>query len=112
MPGGRRGGCAKLPAANLSGFAHFVLGIAMLLTDIGLLLLTLVVILIGAEAFTNALEHLGERLKISEGITGSIFAAVGTALPETMVPIVAISPASAAAKRVRKWAWARFWGRP
>jgi cation:H+ antiporter len=55
-----------------------------------LLLVALVVILIGAEVFTNALEHLGERLKISEGVTGSIFAAVGTALPETMVPIVAI----------------------
>ena len=57
---------------------------------IGLLLIALLVILIGAESFTNALEHLGERLKISEGVTGSIFAAVGTALPETMVPIVAI----------------------
>ncbi|MBI5783447.1 MAG: sodium:calcium antiporter [Gammaproteobacteria bacterium] len=57
---------------------------------IGLLLVALLVILIGAETFTNALEHLGERLKISEGVTGSIFAAVGTALPETMVPVVAI----------------------
>src|SRR3990167_2357917 len=57
---------------------------------LAILLIALVVILIGAETFTNALEHLGERLKISEGITGSIFAAVGTALPETMVPIVAI----------------------
>jgi cation:H+ antiporter len=55
-----------------------------------ILLAALVVILIGAEVFTNALEHLGERLKISEGVTGSIFAAVGTALPETMVPVVAI----------------------
>ena len=52
--------------------------------------IALLVILIGAETFTNALEHLGERLGISEGVTGSIFAAVGTALPETMVPIVAI----------------------
>ncbi|MDI9701539.1 sodium:calcium antiporter, partial [Burkholderia cenocepacia] len=43
----------------------------------------LVVILVAAEVFTNALEHLGERLKISEGVTGSLFAAVGTALPET-----------------------------
>ena len=58
--------------------------------SIGLLILTLFVILFGAEAFTNALEHLGQRLKISEGVTGSIFAAVGTALPETIVPIVAI----------------------
>lgn len=54
------------------------------------LLIALVVILVGAETFTNALEHLGKRLKISEGVTGSIFAAVGTALPETMVPVVAI----------------------
>jgi cation:H+ antiporter len=56
----------------------------------GLLLLMLLVILIAAEVFTNALEHLGEKLKISEGVTGSLFAAVGTALPETMVPLLAI----------------------
>lgn len=55
-----------------------------------ILVVALFVILIGAEAFTNALEHLGERLKISEGVTGSLFAAVGTALPEAMVPIVAV----------------------
>jgi cation:H+ antiporter len=58
--------------------------------DIALLLVALIVILVGAETFTNALEHLGERLKISEGVTGSIFAAVGTALPETIVPVVAV----------------------
>ncbi len=58
--------------------------------DIFLLIVALIVILAGAEAFTNALEHLGDRLGISEGVTGSIFAAVGTALPEAMVPIVAI----------------------
>ena len=50
----------------------------------------LLVILAAAEIFTNALEHLGERLKISEGVTGSIFAAVGTAMPESMVPLVAV----------------------
>ena len=50
----------------------------------------LVIILIAAEVFTNALEHLGEKLGISEGVTGSIFAAVGTAMPETMVPLLAI----------------------
>jgi len=66
-----------------------------------LLLTALVIILIGAETFTNALEHLGERLKISEGVTGSIFAAVGTALPETMVPVVAILT-SAGTQQVRE----------
>ncbi len=44
----------------------------------------------GAEVFVNALEHLGEKLKISEGVTGSLFAAVGTAMPETLVPLLAI----------------------
>jgi cation:H+ antiporter len=50
----------------------------------------LILILIAAEVFVNALEHLGERLGISEGVTGSLFAAVGTALPETLVPLLAI----------------------
>lgn len=54
------------------------------------LVLMLLVILVAAEVFTNALEHLGEKLGISEGVTGSIFAAVGTALPETLVPLLAI----------------------
>lgn len=57
---------------------------------VGMLLGALVIIIIAAEAFTNALEHLGERLEVSEGVTGSLFAAVATALPETMVPILAI----------------------
>ena len=62
---------------------------------IALLIVALFIILFGAEAFTNALEHLGQRLKISEGVTGSIFAAVGTALPEAMVPVVAVFSVSA-----------------
>jgi cation:H+ antiporter len=57
------------------------------LAGLGLMLL---VILAAAEVFTNALEHLGQKLKISEGVTGSLFAAVGTALPETLVPLLAI----------------------
>lgn len=55
-----------------------------------LLAAMLVVIVIAAEVFTNALEHLGARLKISEGVTGSLFAAVATAMPESMIPLVAI----------------------
>lgn len=61
----------------------------MLMSDVVELLIMLVVILVAAEVFTNALEHLGERLGISEGVTGSLFAAVGTAMPESMVPILA-----------------------
>lgn len=40
--------------------------------------------------FTNAIEHLGEKLNLSEGAVGCVLAAVGTALPETIVPLVAI----------------------
>lgn len=58
--------------------------------DVGLLILSLGIILIGAEAFTNGIEWLGKRLRLGDGAVGSIFAAVGTALPETMVPIMAI----------------------
>ncbi|NLT94492.1 MAG: sodium:calcium antiporter [Clostridia bacterium] len=44
----------------------------------------------GAELFTNGIEWLGCRLNLSEGAVGSILAAVGTALPESIIPIVAI----------------------
>jgi len=54
------------------------------------LVVMLVIILLASELFTNALEHLGATLRISEGVTGSLFAAVGTALPETIVPLLAI----------------------
>ncbi|OIQ94630.1 inner membrane protein YrbG [mine drainage metagenome] len=61
------------------------------------LLLMLFVILLASELFTNALEHLGERVGISEGVTGSLFAAVGTALPETLVPLLALFAGTAKA---------------
>lgn len=53
------------------------------------LLLGLLTILIGAELFTNAVEWLGKRLRLSEGVVGNLLAAVGTALPESIVPMVA-----------------------
>lgn len=54
------------------------------------LALMLCLILLASLLFTNALEHLGTRLKISEGITASLFAAIATALPETLVPLLAL----------------------
>lgn len=54
------------------------------------LLLSLGAILLAAFLFTNAVEILGSRLGLGQGAVGSILAAVGTALPETMIPIVAI----------------------
>ena len=61
-----------------------------ILLDVAVLVIAFVVILAGAELFTNGIEWLGERLGLSEGMVGSVLAAVGTALPETMIPIIAI----------------------
>lgn len=54
------------------------------------LLLGLVVILVSCEIFTNGIEWLGVRLGLAETATGSVLAAVGTAMPETIVPLIAI----------------------
>jgi cation:H+ antiporter len=48
------------------------------------------VILAGALLFTNAVEWIGHRLAIGEGAVGSLLAAVGTAMPETLIAIVAL----------------------
>jgi len=53
------------------------------------LIIGLGLIFLAAELFTNAIEWFGKHLKVSEGAVGSVFAAVGTALPETSVPLVA-----------------------
>jgi cation:H+ antiporter len=50
----------------------------------------LVAILLGAAFFTNAIEILGGRLGMRQGAVGSLLAAVGTALPESMIAVVAI----------------------
>lgn len=55
-----------------------------------LLVVALGIILLGATVFTNGLEWFGKKMNLSDGAVGSIFAAVGTALPETLVPIIAI----------------------
>lgn len=55
-----------------------------------LLLISFAVILGGALIFTNAVEWTGHRLAMGQGAVGSLLAAVGTAMPETLIPIVAI----------------------
>ncbi|HTY53839.1 MAG TPA: hypothetical protein VMB26_01495 [Candidatus Binataceae bacterium] len=48
------------------------------------------VILAGSELFTNGIEWAGEKLGVAEAAVGSLLAAVGTALPETLIPAVAL----------------------
>jgi cation:H+ antiporter len=58
--------------------------------DLLLLAASFAVILTGALAFTNAVEWLGHKLSLGEGAVGSLLAAVGTAMPESLIPLVAI----------------------
>ena len=51
---------------------------------------SLAAIFIAAELFTNAIEWFGKHLDLGEGAVGSVLAAVGTALPETSVAVVAV----------------------
>lgn len=59
-----------------------------------LLLVSFAVVLTGALLFTNAVEWIGHKLDLGEGAVGSILAAVGTAMPETLIAIVALISAS------------------
>ena len=58
--------------------------------DVILLFLSFTVILAGALLFSNAVEWVGHRLELGEGAVGSLLAAVGTAMPETLIAIVAL----------------------
>ena len=58
--------------------------------DILVLAVAFLVILAGAELFTNGIEWFGRKLHLAQGAVGSVLAAVGTALPETMIPLIAI----------------------
>jgi cation:H+ antiporter len=62
--------------------------------DFVLLLVSFAVVLTGALLFTNAIEWIGHKLDLGEGAVGSILAAVGTAMPETLIAIVALISAS------------------
>src|SRR5215470_11394233 len=62
--------------------------------EVVLLLVSFAVVLTGALLFTNAVEWIGHKLDLGEGAVGSILAAVGTAMPETLIAIVALLDAN------------------
>jgi cation:H+ antiporter len=59
-----------------------------------LLAASFAVLLAGALLFTNGIEWVGHRLGIAQGAVGSILAAVATALPESLIPVVALISAT------------------
>ena len=61
---------------------------------------SVVLIVAAAELFTNAVEWAGFRLRLASGATGSLLAALGTSLPEFVVPVVALATRSPSADSV------------
>jgi cation:H+ antiporter len=61
---------------------------------------SLILVVVASELFTNAIEWAGYLLNLGSGATGSLLAALGTSLPETVVPIVALATHSPAADSV------------
>jgi len=61
---------------------------------------SLTLVVVASELFTNAIEWAGYVLNLGSGATGSLLAALGTSLPETVVPIVALATHSPAADQV------------
>ena len=56
-----------------------------------LLIVCAVAIYLSCEWFVNAVEWLGARLKVGKTAVGTILAAFGTALPESVVTLVAVT---------------------
>ena len=67
--------------------------------NIALLLGSAVVIYLSCEYFVNGVEWLGQRMAVGQKATGTILAAFGTALPESVVTFVAVAFGSSVAAK-------------
>ena len=70
-----------------------------MLLIIVLLLASAVAIYLACEWFVNAVEWLGSRLNVGTVAVGSVLAAIGTALPESVVTFVAVAFNSSAERK-------------
>ena len=59
----------------------------------------MLLIVLSADYFTNGVEWLGRWLGLGDGAVGTLLAAMGTALPETLVPVMAIVVSGTSATR-------------
>src|SRR5712692_10476118 len=55
-----------------------------------LIIAGILIIFAACELFVNSIEWLGRKLKVSENAVGTVLAAIGTALPESMVTLIAL----------------------
>jgi cation:H+ antiporter len=70
-----------------------------LVLTVGLLLGSAVVIYLACEYFVNGVEWVGRKFAVGQQATGSILAAFGTALPESVVTFVAVVFGATAAQK-------------
>ncbi|MEP6502728.1 MAG: sodium:calcium antiporter [Betaproteobacteria bacterium] len=61
-----------------------------MIVTIALLLVSAVVIYLACEFFVNGVEWVGHRFGVSRTAVGTVLAAIGTALPESVVTLVAV----------------------
>jgi cation:H+ antiporter len=61
-----------------------------MIVTVALLLVSAGVIYLACEYFVNAIEWVGERFGVSKTAVGTVLAAFGTALPESVVTLVAV----------------------
>lgn len=66
---------------------------------VALLLGSAVVIYLACEFFVNGVEWVGHKLAVGQKATGTILAAFGTALPESVVTLVAVAFGAGAASK-------------
>jgi cation:H+ antiporter len=67
--------------------------------SIALLLGSAVAIYLACEVFVNGVEWVGQKAGVGQKATGTIFAAFGTALPESVVTLVAVAFGGGAAAK-------------
>jgi cation:H+ antiporter len=70
-----------------------------LILPIALLLGSAVVIYLACEFFVNGVEWAGQKMALGQKATGTILAAFGTALPESVVTLVAVAFGAGAASK-------------
>jgi cation:H+ antiporter len=66
---------------------------------VGFLLASAAVIYVACEYFVNGVEWVGRKLAVGQKATGTILAAFGTALPESVVTLVAVAFGTTAADK-------------
>jgi cation:H+ antiporter len=70
-----------------------------LIAPIALLLASALAIYLACEVFVNGVEWVGRKLAVGQQATGAVLAAIGTALPESVVTFVAVAFGASAAQR-------------